>query len=131
MLVLLFFGPIGWLIFLFAAFRSTDASIDIPMSQRVMDGINEKKHRWRLMLAGMVAATVSFALLAGNQFFPGAWVVFLPVIGMGVWTGLVKTHNIRARVDDLGLVTLKNVHPFFDAALEDWRQRAPSTTPQP
>lgn len=131
-LLLIFLGPLGWLILLAVLLRGGEGtSVDVPVSQNVMDQVREKQRRWRIMLVSMAAAVVLFALAAGNQLFPVAWMVFFPVIGLGIWTGLVTPHRIRPSLDGVGLVTLKNVHPSFVSAVEQWRTASMPTIPQP
>ena len=129
--ILLFFGPIGWILLLFVLGRSDGTYVDVPVSQQVMDNVNEKRRRWYLLLATMVASTIVFAVMTGNHLFPGAWMAFLPVLGLAAWVGSIKTHHIRARLDSAGLVTIKNVHPFFASAVADWRDNTVRLTPRP
>lgn len=130
-LLLLFLGPLGWLILLFVALGGADGTtVDVPVSQNVMDKVREKRRRWWIMLVGMAAAVVLFGMAASSQLFPAGWMVFILPIGLAVWTGLVQPHKIRLRLDGAGLVTLRNVHPSFVAAVEQWRDVSASTSPQ-
>ena len=131
-LLLVFLGPLGWLLLLAVALRGNPGtSVDVPVSQKVMDDVREKRRRWWIMLGAMAAAVMAFGVMASSQLFPAAWMVFIPVIALGIWTGLVQPHRIRLSIDGVGLVTLRNVDPAFVAAVERWRNVSTPITPQP
>lgn len=131
-LLLFFLGPIGWVVlFVVLSTRPDGTYVEIPLSQPAMDALRERQRRTRIMLGGMVLTVVAFAWLLGSQMFPVAWLVLLALPALSIWTALARTHRIKLTLDGVGLVTLKNVHPNFVAAVEDWRKTAAAVTPRP
>ena len=129
--LLLLLGPLGWLILLFAVTRSDGTAVEIPISQYVYDQIAERRRRFRWLTAAMIAEVVVLIATAGSPLWPALWIIFVPVIAMGFWVGMVKDHRIRLTLDGVGLVTIHTFHPNFVAAIERWRQSAPAPTPRP
>ncbi len=127
--LLLLLGPLGWIVLLYVLTRSDGAYVDVPVSRQVMDGIKEKRRRGLWSMAVLVATLIAVVLL-GNAVYPGSWVLFLPLIGLGIWVGRVDTHRIRLRADSLGLVSVRNVHPQFAAAVQEWRRNSPIANPR-
>lgn len=129
--LLLFLGPLGWLLLFVVLTRSDGTEVDIPVSRQVMDNIKEKRRRWRWFLATLVATVGAFSLIGRTEFYAVSWIVLLPFAAVGIWVSQVKTHRIGLRLDGVGLVTVKNVHPNFVAAVGQWRQNAPAATHRP
>jgi hypothetical protein len=131
-LLLFFLGPIGWLLLLAVVVRGGPSTqVDVPVSQEVMDRLREHRRRLWILFATLAAATVGFGIGASNQMFPTAWLVFVPPIAIGFWTGQARPHRLRLSLDGAGLVTIRNVHPTFVTAVAFWREASPRTTPQP
>ena len=128
-LLLIFLGPIGWLVLLALALRLDGTYVELPISEAVYEEIHERRRRLRWMVLVLVVATVAFFYLA-NQLLAAALLIFVPVVGMAVWAGRVKGHSrLRLSVDAVGLVTIRRVHPEFAAAVESWRSDLSRRTP--
>jgi hypothetical protein len=128
-LLLVFLGPIGWLILLAVLARPESTYVEVPISEKVYDDMRERRRRLRWLTGAAIAQFGLFAFLAGNQLFPLAWLVFLPTIGFAVWAGSVKRHHIRLTIDSVNLVTMHHVSPNFVAAISAWRQASRQTNP--
>ncbi len=129
--LLILFGPIGWLVLLFVLTRSDGTTLDIPVSQQVMDAIREKRRRWWVLLATFAVGIGVMIGLNDVLSYPAAFLALVPALVVGIWVGTVRTHRLHLRLDAAGLVTVRNVHPAFAAALEQWRREVMPATPQP
>lgn len=122
-LLLLFLGPLGWLILIAILTRPDSTYIEIPVSRRVFDDMRERQRRTRWLLAGVALVLVAIAFLSG-RLFPGAWLLLVPVVALAAWAGSVPNHRIKAGIDGVGLVTLRNAHPRFAGAVSTWRSNS-------
>lgn len=119
---LILLGPPGWLILVLAMLVRRDGThVEVPVSQYVYDQIHERRRRFRWFTAALVAEVLVFITVSDPMVFPAAWLLFAPSVALAFWVGSVKDHRLRLRLDGVGLVTIKDCHPGFVAAVEQWR----------
>lgn len=121
-LLLLFLGPVGWLILLAILARPDATYIEIPVSRRVFDDINERRHRTRWLLVGVVLVVAAGASSVVTAL--GAWLLLVPLLALTAWVGAVPNRRIKLSIDGVGLVTVRSAHPGFADAVSAWRSNA-------
>ncbi len=122
--LLIFIGPLGWLILVAMVFRLERTYLEIPISQAVYEQIQERRQRVRWLSAVIVIGTALALYLGSNGPFSAPWLAMVVVLagGMGFWAGSVKNPQFRVSIDGVGLVTISRCHPNFVAAVELWRR---------
>jgi hypothetical protein len=129
--LLIFFGPIGWLVLLVIAFsaRSETLTVRLPYSGAAVD--RELQLRHMRLVGSVVGVSSVIAALVARSHSGGVWVAVFVLVGIAAALVAVVHHfmlcwtRVGVRLDaSRRWVTLSRVHPEFARAVDALRTSA-------